>query len=154
MRGKEYYRGPAVWGPDYVAYVFVCPGSVIVCRFTNSYQTQVTQQLTVSRSVFAGVPDKIFFHHDSNQLSKALTTNATWRKWHVQSKIWFCQLNSTRQAYFSRYKYYSGVRGGAVGWGTALQVGRSWVRFPMVSLEFFIDIILPAALWPWGRLSL
>jgi hypothetical protein len=23
------------------------------------------------------------------------------------------------------------------------------VRFPMVSLEFFIDIILPAALWPW-----
>ena len=25
-------------------------------------------------------------------------------------------------------------------WGTALQVGRSRVRFPMVSLEFFIDI--------------
>jgi hypothetical protein len=26
------------------------------------------------------------------------------------------------------------------------QAERSWVRFPMVSLEFFIDIILPAAL--------
>jgi hypothetical protein len=25
----------------------------------------------------------------------------------------------------------SGVRGGAVGWGTALQAGRSLVRFPM-----------------------
>ena len=29
-----------------------------------------------------------------------------------------------------------------------LQTGRSRVRFSMVSLEFFIDIILPAALWP------
>jgi hypothetical protein len=32
------------------------------------------------------------------------------------------------------------------GWGTTLQTGRSWDRFLMVSLEFFIDIILPTAL--------
>jgi hypothetical protein len=25
-----------------------------------------------------------------------------------------------------------------------------WVQFPIVSLEVFIDIILLAALWPWG----
>jgi len=31
---------------------------------------------------------------------------------------------------------------------------RSWVWFQMVSLEFFIDIILLDALWPWGWLSL
>jgi hypothetical protein len=31
------------------------------------------------------------------------------------------------------------------GWG---------VRFPMVSLEFYIDVLLLAVLWFWGRLSL
>ena len=36
------------------------------------------------------------------------------------------------------------------GLGTTLQTGRSRVRFPMVSLEFFSDIILTVALWPWG----
>jgi hypothetical protein len=43
-----------------------------------------------------------------------------------------------------------GARCSAVGLCTGLQVGRSRVRFPMVSLEFFIDIILPAALWSLG----
>jgi hypothetical protein len=47
-----------------------------------------------------------------------------------------------------------GVGGSAVGWSTALQAGRSRVRFPMVSLEFFIDIILTVAIWPWVWLSL
>ena len=35
--------------------------------------------------------------------------------------------------------FTTGARHSAVGWGTALQVGRSRVRFPMASLEFFID---------------
>ena len=38
-------------------------------------------------------------------------------------------------------------------WDTPLQTARSLVRFPTMSLIFFIDIILPAALWPLGRLS-
>ena len=33
---------------------------------------------------------------------------------------------------------------------TALQVGMSRVRFPMMSLIFFIDVILQAALWYCG----
>jgi hypothetical protein len=33
------------------------------------------------------------------------------------------------------------------GWGTALQTERSRVQFPIISLEFFIDLL-------WGRLSL
>jgi hypothetical protein len=36
------------------------------------------------------------------------------------------------------YKYLQlGARGGAVGWGTEVQTGRSRVRFPMVSVDFF-----------------
>ena len=52
------------------------------------------------------------------------------------------------------YHWKISARGGAVGWGTALQVWRSRLRFPRALLEFFIDIILLATLWPWGRLSL
>jgi hypothetical protein len=37
--------------------------------------------------------------------------------------------------------------------GTVLQAGRSRVWFPMGSLEFFINLILQAALEPWVRLS-
>jgi hypothetical protein len=40
------------------------------------------------------------------------------------------------------------AHGGAIGGGTALQAGRLRVRFLVVSLEFFIEIILPAAPYP------
>jgi len=48
----------------------------------------------------------------------------------------------------------NGARDAAVGWGTALQAGRSRVRFWLVSLEYFIDVILPTAMWSLGRHSL
>ena len=72
-------------------------------------------------------------------------------------EIWFmcfCFRILNSETKFKTILILSGARGGAVGWGTALQVGRSRVRFRMVSLEFFIYIILPAALWPWDWLSL
>ena len=51
---------------------------------------------------------------------------------------------------FNRNRKDSHKKGTSLYQGTAQQAGSSRVRFPMVSLEFFIYIILPAALWPWG----
>jgi hypothetical protein len=55
---------------------------------------------------------------------------------------------------FHNVVYIRGAHGDAVGCGTALQAGRLRVRFPMGSLGFFIDFVIPAAIWRWGRLSL
>ena len=77
--------------------------------------------------------------------------------WSIIPKHDSCLLFS-RDVYMPYYKLYVTIyavraRGGAVGWSNVLQAGRSRVRFPMVS-EFFIDLILPAAIWPLIRLSL
>ena len=53
----------------------------------------------------------------------------------IQSSAYLERIASL-QCYY-RYWCVQGARGGADGSGTALQVGRSWVRFPMVSLDFF-----------------
>jgi hypothetical protein len=38
---------------------------------------------------------------------------------------------------FDGIQFSVGARGSLVGWGTMLQAGRSWIRFPMRSLDFF-----------------
>ena len=71
------------------------------------------------------------------------THEGPWRlmQWKWDGKV-FCLL------------LYMGTSGGAVGWCTALQAGRSRIRSPMVWFEIFIDIIFLAILWSWDRLSL
>jgi hypothetical protein len=49
-------------------------------------------------------------------------------------------------------KFYR-KRGSLVGWSSMIQAGLSQFRFSMRSLDFSIDLILPAALWPSGLLT-
>ena len=80
------------------------------------------------------------------------TQNSSLRSVGMQTEIWKGDLPTRSNAthcsgvFLPRLFIMRGTR-----WHSWLRhcstTGRSWVLFQMVSLEFFIDIILPAALW-------
>jgi hypothetical protein len=67
---------------------------------------------------------------------------------------WFARTASGFRWILGVFTKAEGPRDSVVGWGTVLQVGRSRVRFSKRPLEFSVNLILPATLWPWDRLRL
>jgi hypothetical protein len=47
---------------------------------------------------------------------------------------------------------FRGTHVSIVGWVIMLKARRLWIQFLMKSLDFSTNLILPAALWPWGWL--
>ena len=58
--------------------------------------------------------------------------------WYCMVQVCQLSLNTVSQVILFNYTLTLGTRGGTVGYGTALQARRSRIRFPMVSLKFFI----------------
>jgi hypothetical protein len=108
-------------------------------------------EIKVRTATWPSSPGNMSQFEDYNM--PCLTTSHIPAVWLILILIIFWRFPFNFQHFKDLERNDHGVRGTAVGWGTMLQAGRSWVWFPM-SLDFSIDLILPAASWTCGPLSL
>jgi hypothetical protein len=78
-----------------------------------------------------------------------------WMKIRLRPSTFLIDLGPRGSSYIEwmEYSLRQSCKISGCGWGTMLQVGRSRDLIP-IRWIFLIYLILPAALWPWGRLSL
>jgi hypothetical protein len=126
-----------------------CPRSVSCGLTQNKYTVYaITAALCLYQSDCGKLTLKYSYRHIPFRPVQNLILEVLWQNFSMRSLWGYVVLNNILTS-----PGYAGVRGSVVGWGTMLPTGRSRVRVPMRSLDFLIDLILPAALWPWGVYS-
>jgi hypothetical protein len=165
-----------VWALKCLSKYRLVAGALVMCRrcmfqiiscLLNSFTTSVHQSVCLWPGISDWVIRRFFVKFGQAFIYSELLSKRgfreNWREWNSTPyfpMFVFCLLTGVIRYKRSphnavQYLWLSWkLARWACTWISVHITGRSQVRFPMVSLDFFIDIILPVALWPWGRLIL
>jgi hypothetical protein len=142
----------SVWMPHVEAITCMYVGSVDMCSYFVHYFSVDMKPMKTNRVAikFPVLLKREFYNKRLNYRSASNWSNSGFI---VLLRLSHCCCRCLYM-YFQQYTIqFSGARGSVVGWGTMLQARRSrdWVQKRWI---LSIYLILPASLWPWGRLSL
>jgi hypothetical protein len=123
-----------------------------------------TQYFFLGSIVLLNLPSGLFFHSTKNWVHCRFDhlLNIWWRvnilkQFYIHYHLHIPSLSDPNIILsFSSPSLHgdSRARGSVVGWGTMLQAGRSRVRVPMRTLNFWDDLIIAAVLWPFNDFTL
>jgi hypothetical protein len=107
-------------------------------RRRQSGSVKFTNRKTARFRICGALPTPPIRLHDVTLIHKLpWAAFSTFRHQHLHK-------SRTSDIFVIKCELLTGARGGVVGWGTMLQTGRWRDRFPIRSLDFSIDLILPA----------
>ena len=100
----------------------------------------------IFRTRVSVIPNCTLFIHSDIKARCATLTSVTSN---TRNRAFFVQCVRKSLCIYNRCWKFGGDRGGTVVKVLCYKSEGRWFD-PRLSLEFFIDIILPIALWPWG----